>query len=66
MSKTRARGNKAPEIIWIVMTLLCLGLAVNITCHDGLKKGYVFFAFSLISLLMVFLRKRLRKSSDNS
>ncbi len=66
MSKMSPMGNKVPEMIWLFMSFLCLSLAIIILIRDGLKQSYAFFAFALISSLMVFLRRHIRKSSNNS
>jgi len=55
--------SKTLEIIWLITSILCFITAIHQTLVEGISKSYVFFIFSLLALLMYFLRRHLSKTN---
>lgn len=53
----------ALEILWIITAILCLFAAIHQTYYEGISKSYVFFIFSIVALIMYYLRRQIRKSN---
>ena len=48
------------EIIWLVVTVLCLAMAIHSTVIHGIKQSYIKFAFALLGFLMYLIRRNKR------
>jgi len=53
------------ELIWLALSLFCLGLGIWATSNTGFSKSYMFFVLAVIALLMYFLRRSRRKRMEN-
>ncbi len=53
------------EIVWLVVTGLCLGFFVDAMIRYGWAKAYVFLILGGLSLLMYFWRRSLRQKEEN-
>ncbi len=55
------------EVLWVVISVLCLFTAIHQTYYEGFSKSYIFFIFSFVAFIMYLLRRQIRKSKkDNS
>ncbi len=57
---------RALEILWIVISALCLIAGVHQTYMEGFSKSYLFFIFSFVAFIMYLLRKEIRKSKKEN
>ncbi|MEW5845754.1 MAG: hypothetical protein AB1777_05740 [Bacteroidota bacterium] len=53
------------ELIWLALSLFCLGLGIWATAKSGFSSSYMFFVLAVIALLMYFLRRSRRKRLEN-
>lgn len=54
------------EILWIIISVLCLFAGIHQTYFEGFSKSYLFFIFSFIAFIMYLLRKEIRKSKKEN
>lgn len=54
------------EILWVVISILCLLAGIHQTYSEGLSKSYLFFIFSFVAFIMYLLRKEIRKSKKEN
>lgn len=52
------------ELMWLVISILCFGIAIYLVIDVGLEDGLFFFVFGGLALLLFFLRKRQRKGIE--
>jgi Flp pilus assembly protein TadB len=53
------------EIFWLIIGILTLTLAVYNLVTKGLEVSYVFFIMALLSFLLYFARRMLRKKNSS-
>lgn len=53
------------EILWFIIAIFSFGLGIYQVSNYGIKESYQLFIISLVALSLFFLRKKLRKSSEN-
>jgi uncharacterized membrane protein YbaN (DUF454 family) len=49
------------EIIWIILGLLCLGIAIREIVTNGLGRAWLFLVMSAVAFLLAGVRDRQRK-----
>jgi hypothetical protein len=49
------------EIIWILLGLMCLGIAVRETLASGLGRAWLFFVMAAAAFVLAWLRDSQRK-----
>lgn len=49
------------EIIWILLGLMCLGIAVRETLTSGLGRAWLFFVMAAAAFVLAWLRDSQRK-----
>lgn len=49
------------EIIWILLGLMCLGIAIRETVNNGLGRAWLFFVMSAAALVLAWIRDAQRK-----
>ncbi|MFW6224916.1 MAG: hypothetical protein ACOC4B_01465 [Bacteroidota bacterium] len=59
------RYNNIFKGIWLVLSLLCLGLGAMHTIRDGFDQGYIFFVFAVVAFLLFLVRRSWSKRNKN-
>jgi hypothetical protein len=49
------------EIIWILLGLVCLGIAVRETLANGIGRAWLFFVMAGVAFVLAWLRDSQRK-----
>ena len=49
------------EIIWIILGLMCLGIAIRETAANGLGRAWLFFVMAAAAFVLAWLRDSQRK-----
>ncbi len=55
------KGILAIEIIWILLGLVCLGIAIREIITNGLSRAWLFIIMSAVAFVMAWIRDRQRK-----
>jgi len=55
------KGILAIEIIWIILGLLCLGIAVREMTINGFSRAWLFLVMSVVAFTLAWIRDRQRK-----
>ncbi|MDX9770730.1 MAG: hypothetical protein RBT19_10215 [Tenuifilaceae bacterium] len=58
--------HKVLEYIWLILSVICLVLAIHATLKIGFAQSYMFFILAVVALLMFFLRRFRRKSNESN
>jgi len=54
------------ELVWLTVAILCVISGIHSTGKSGLSSGMLFFSMALVSFVMYFFRRNMRrKSKDN-
>jgi hypothetical protein len=51
------------EIIWIILGLLCLGIAIREIVTNGFGRAWLFLVMSAVAFLLAGVRDRQRKKT---
>jgi flagellar biogenesis protein FliO len=57
---------KILEYTWLVLAVVCLGLAIHSTVKFGFGQSYMLFILTFVAVLMYLLRRYRRKSLSSS
>lgn len=61
MNKSKPR---AMEYLWLAVSVLSFGVAIHKTLNFSLRASWLYYLFTVIALLMWFLRKKMRENED--
>lgn len=50
------------EIIWIILGLMCLGIAVRETVNAGIGRAWLFYVMAVAAFVLAWIRDSQRKS----
>ncbi|NQU81394.1 MAG: hypothetical protein HQ543_07725 [Bacteroidetes bacterium] len=54
------------ELVWLTVAILCVISGIHSTGNSGLISGMLFFLMALVSFVMYFFRRNMRrKNKDN-
>lgn len=51
------------ELTWLIVAIFCAGLGIYALTQPEFGSKYMFFIFSILSLLMYFMRRHMRKNN---
>ncbi|MDD3567504.1 MAG: hypothetical protein PHT92_03800 [Bacteroidales bacterium] len=57
--------HKVLEYIWLILSVVCLGMAIHATLKVGFGQSYMFYILAVVALLMFFLRRSRRKANES-
>lgn len=57
------RMQKALEITWLCVAVLCVGVGIHKTYTFGFVNSYTFFILAVVATAMYFFRKKMRKQN---
>jgi hypothetical protein len=49
------------EIIWIILGLMCLGIAIRETVNNGISRAWLFYVMTAAAFVLAWLRDSQRK-----
>lgn len=49
------------EIIWIILGMMCLGIAIRETFNNGIGRAWLFFVMAAAAFLLAWIRDSQRK-----
>jgi len=52
------------EMLWLVLSIACLGAAIHQTVMKGMRVSYTFYLMALICGLMYYIRRKRRKETN--
>ncbi|NBC82072.1 MAG: hypothetical protein GVY19_01695 [Bacteroidetes bacterium] len=58
--------NNLMEVVWFAVFILCLVIAIKQTIETGFIDSLLFYAITLLSLIMYFLRRFIRKNKQKN
>jgi len=58
--------SKILEVLWLIVSIMCLSAGIHQTINEGISKSYVFFIFSFIAFIMYSIRKQVRKTQKEN
>ena len=61
---TKFKYTRAPEVLWIIVSIMSLGAALHKNYYFGFTKSWYFYGFVLLCLLMWFAKREIRKKRE--
>lgn len=49
------------EIIWIILGLMCLGIAIRETVNAGIGRAWMFYVMAIAAFVLAWIRDSQRK-----
>ena len=49
------------EIIWIILGLMCLGIAIRETVNNGIGRAWLFYVMTAAAFVLAWIRDSQRK-----
>jgi len=53
------------EIFWLIIAILSLGAGIHQTYYEGISRSWLFLIITLLALGMYYLRRNLRKKTED-
>lgn len=64
MNKKQIKLNNMMEIVWVLVFILCLVISIKQTMLHGFKDSILFYAITILALLMYAIRRYMRKNQQ--